>query len=66
MRESDIIHKMETKDIIDKINEYNNKLRGLGQNKRFNKSLNITIHNYAETMDFYLGYDKNLNWINEI
>ena len=66
MRQSDTIHILETQDIINKIRDYNNKLRGYGRTKRCTKSLNTTIHNHAETMDFYLGYDKDLIWINEL
>jgi hypothetical protein len=66
MRESDTIHKLETIDIITRIKNYNDKIRGLNRTKRHNKTLNNTIHICAETMDFYLGYDKNLDWINEL
>lgn len=66
MRNNDLIHQMETQDIINKINNYNIKLRGMGRNKRCDKYITDSIHNHAETMDFYLGYDKELNWINEL
>ena len=37
MRQNDMIHKLETKEIIDKINAYNIKIRALPRNKRHNK-----------------------------
>jgi len=66
MRQNDIIHKLETDEIITKINEYNIKQRGLPRNKRYSKYLNDSIHNNAEIMDFYLGYDKQLLWIDNL
>lgn len=66
MRESDSVHKLETEEIIKKINNYNIKLRGLPRNKRCDKPINDSIHNHAESIDFYLGYDKELKWINEL
>lgn len=66
MRESDSVHKLETDDIIKKINNYNIKLRGFSRNKRCDKAVNDSTHNHAETIDFYLGYDKELKWIEDI
>lgn len=66
MRETDIIHQLETNEIIDNIKKINEKIRGLGRNKRSNRSVSDSVHNQAETMNFFLGYDKELNWINEI
>lgn len=66
MRENDSIHKLETNEIINKINNYNIKLRGMSRNKRCEKVVNDSVHNHAETIDFYLGYDKELNWIEKL
>ena len=66
MRESDSIHILETDEIIKKINNYNIKLRGMTRTKRCDKSINDSIHAHAETIDFYLGYDKELKWIEDI
>jgi hypothetical protein len=64
MRSNDSIHKLEVSEICEKINAHNIKLRGMLRNKRFvGKIISDSIHIHAETIDFYLGYDKNLNWI---
>ena len=36
------------------------------RNKRCSKQVIDSVHNHAESMDFYLGYDKELNWINDL
>ena len=66
MRESDSVHKLETDEIIKKISDYNIKLRGMPRNKRCNKTVNDSTHVHMETIDFYLGYDKELKWIEQL
>lgn len=66
MRESDSVHKLETNEIIKKISNYNIKLRGMPRNKRSEKSVNDSVHLHAETIDFFLGYDKELKWIEQL
>jgi hypothetical protein len=66
MRESDSVHKLETDEIIKKISNHNIELRGMSRNKRSDKSINDSTHAHAETMDFFLGYDKELKWIEQI
>lgn len=66
MRNNDLIHILETNEVIGKINAYNIELRGKNRNNRFNKTINDSIHNRAESMDFFLGYDKKLEWINNL
>lgn len=66
MRESDSIHKLETNEIIKKINNYNIELRGKPRNKRSDKNIADSTHAHAETMDFFLGYDKELKWIEQL
>ncbi len=67
MRESDSVHKLDTNDIINEIKKINSKIRGLTRNKRCEKkSISDSIHNHAESIDFFLGYDKELDWIREI
>ena len=64
MRDTDSVHKLETGEIIDRINKYNIKLRGMSRNKR-NQDCKVSdsVHTHSETMDFFLGYDKELKWI---
>jgi len=66
MRESDSIHKLETNEIIEKIKKINEKIRGLSRNKRCDKAVSDSVHNNAETMNLFLGYDKELYWIDDI
>ena len=66
MRESDSIHKLETNEIIEKIKKINEKIRGLSRNKRCKKAVSDSVHNNADTMNFFLGYDKELKWIEDI
>jgi hypothetical protein len=66
MRESDSVHKLDTNELIDKINKINSKIRGLPRNKRCEKKISDSVHKNAESLDFFLGYDKELDWIEEI
>lgn len=67
MRENEYIHKMETLQIIECIEKINIGLRKLPRNKRcVGASLTESIHNKAEDMDFFLGYDKEMNWIYDV
>lgn len=66
MRDSNSIHKLETEEIIEKIKKINEKIRGLPRNKRCDKVITDSVHNNAETMNFFLGFDKELGWIDEI
>ena len=62
MRENNFVHNMEIELIIKKILEINNEIRGLPRTKRC-KGISSTIHSHAEKMNFFLGYDKDLSWI---
>lgn len=66
MRESDSVQILESNEIIKKIKQINSKIRGLSRNKRCDKYLADSIHNHSESMDFFLGYDKKLGWIDYI
>lgn len=66
MRENDNIHKLETSEIFNKIKIINRQIRGLPRNKRSSIPTSDNIHKTAEYMNFYLGYDKDLMWINDI
>jgi hypothetical protein len=64
MEENDNVHKLESMVIINKLIEINNKIRQLPRNMRGRCSHDI--HNKAEILDFFLGYDKEMLWINDI
>jgi len=67
MRDSDSVHKLDTNQIITEIKKINSKIRGFPRNKRCDKkSVSDSVHNHAESIDFFLGYDKELGWINDI
>jgi hypothetical protein len=67
MRESDSVHKLDTAIIMNEIKKINSKIRGLPRNKRCaKKSVSDSVHNHAESIDFFLGYDKELRWIDNI
>jgi hypothetical protein len=67
MRDSDTVHKLDTNQIITEIKKINSKIRGLPRNKRCDKkSVSDSVHNHAESIDFFLGYDKELGWIDDI
>lgn len=67
MRESDSIHKLDTQTIQEQIKKINSNIRGMSRNKRCEKkSVSDSVHNQAESIDFFLGYDKELEWIEEI
>ena len=51
--------------IIGKIVKINNDLRILPRQER-GGNLTIKIHEKAEEIDFFLGFDKKLDWIDKI
>lgn len=69
MRETEQIHKLDTSEIIKKIESFNDELTKLGRNERCKKSYNAqitnSVHNSMETINFYLGCDKELRWITD-
>jgi hypothetical protein len=67
MRDSDSVHKLDTNQITTEIKKINSKIRGLPRNKRCDKkNISDSVHNHAESIDFFLGYDKELGWIDDI
>lgn len=66
MRQTDSIHKLESEEIIKKITNHNIRLRGMQRNKRCSKQISDSVHNHAESMDLFLGLDKELEWIKSI
>jgi hypothetical protein len=67
MRNSDLVHKSDTNQLIELIKKTNSKIRGMSRNKRCEKkSISDSVHNHAESIDFFLGYDKELEWIDEL
>lgn len=60
------VENMESHDVIKKILKLNDKIRKKDRKDRCGKIISTKIHNYAEENDFYLFYNKELEWINDI
>jgi hypothetical protein len=66
MDTNDSVHKLDADTIMKKIIDINIKIRGLPRSKRTDIKIQNSTHASAESIDFFLGYDKNLAWIHEI
>lgn len=66
LRNHDQIHKLSSEQIYKQLIEINKNLRLLPRYKRTKKSINSTVHINAESIDFFLGLDKDMEWIKEI
>jgi hypothetical protein len=65
IRINDDCYKLSVEDIIEKISKINNELRILPRQER-GGNLTIKLHEKAEDIDFFLGIDKKLQWIDKI
>jgi len=65
IRNNDDCYKLSAEEIIAKIIKINNDLRILPRQER-GGNLTIKIHEKAEEVDFFLGIDKKLDWIDKI
>jgi hypothetical protein len=65
IRNNDDCYKLSAEEIIGKIVKINNDLRILPRQER-GGNLTIKIHEKAEEIDFFLGIDKKLDWIDKI
>jgi hypothetical protein len=65
IRNNDDCYKLSAEEIIAKIVKINNNLRILPRQER-GGNLTIKIHEKAEDIDFFLGIDKKLDWIDKI
>jgi hypothetical protein len=66
LRNSDFVHKSSTEEILNKLFKINENLRKMPRASRVKPNCVTSIHNSAETMDFFLGLDKVMGWIVEI
>ncbi len=66
MDTNDSVHKLDADTIVKKIIDINKKIRGLPRSKRTDIKIPNSTHASAESIDFFLGYDKNLAWIHDI
>jgi hypothetical protein len=65
IRNNDDCYKLSAEEILCKIIKINNDLRKLPRQER-GGNLTIKIHEKAEEIDFFLGIDKKLDWIDKI
>ena len=65
MRENDNVHILETSQIKKIIFQINRDIRNKPRKDRL-KKCSKNLHNRCEKMNFFLSYDKELNWIDEI
>lgn len=56
----------DAKTIFDKLKEINNSIRKLPRVKRGGKSCSKNSHDKAEKLNFFLGLDKDMKWINDL
>jgi hypothetical protein len=66
LRDSESVHKSSTEEILNKLFKINENLRKMPRASRVKPNCVTSIHNSAETMDFFLGLDKVMCWIVEI
>ena len=66
LKNSESVHKLSTEEILNKLFKINENLRKMPRSSRVKPTCVTSIHNSAETMDFFLGLDKIMKWIEEI
>ena len=65
LKSTDSVHKLTTEQILFKLIEINEKIRVKPRSSRVKPNVNTSIHNSAESMDFFLGLDKTMAWLSE-
>lgn len=65
-KNSEFIHKLTTEEILNNLYGINENIRGLSRSLRVKPNCATNIHLSAENIDFFLGLDKNMLWINQI
>ena len=66
LKNSESVHKLSTEDILNKLFKINENLRKMPRSLRVKPCCATSIHNSAENIDFFLGLDKIMKWIEEI
>lgn len=66
LKNNDNVHNLTTEEVLNKLIEINEKIRGKPRNLRVKPNVNTSIHNSAESIDFFLGLDRTMSWISEI
>jgi hypothetical protein len=66
LRNTDFIHKLTTEQIVSKLISINIQIRKIPRDLRIKPNCSSNIHNLAEQLDFFLGLDKSMEWIEQI
>jgi hypothetical protein len=66
IRNNDNCYKLDAEEIMEQIVKINNSIRLKKRNDRYTSKLSTLIHNKTEELDFFLGIDKELGWIDDI
>ncbi len=63
LRNSESVHNSSTEEILTNLFKINENLRKLPRSLRIKPNCTTNVHNSAETMDFFLGLDKKMEWL---
>lgn len=66
IRNNDNCYKLDAEEIMEQITKINNNIRLKKRQDRHSSKLSVLIHNKTEELDFFLGIDKELGWIDDI
>jgi len=66
IKNNDNAHKLTSEQILNKLFDINNNIRGKPRNSRVKPNINTNIHKSAEEIDLFLGLDRTMSWIDEI
>jgi hypothetical protein len=66
LKNMETIHDLQSEDILNKLFKINDEIRKQPRNSRTKPLCSISVHKSAEDINFFLGLDKNMLWINNI
>lgn len=66
LKNTEFIHKLTSEEIINNLITINNNIRKLPRGSRIKPNCSSDTHARAEYLDWFLGLDKNMNWMEEI
>ena len=66
LRNSESVNNLSTEEILTNLFKINEDLRKLPRALRIKPNCGTSVHNSAETMDFFLGLDKAMGWVAKI
>ena len=66
IKNNDNCHKLSSEEIFNKLIEINTKIRGKPRNSRTKEYISASVHNSTEALNFFLGLDRTMSWMDEI